>query len=554
MRRRLLIALTVFATLAVLAFAVPLCLTAATSRTQQLAGDRIGDADRFAALAVTAGALGDNRGLAAEVNRYHDLYGEPVLVVDARGLPIVNAGVDAADPAIAAAVAAARRNQRPATPARLLPWGPSTLLIARPVGSDVHVDGAVLITVSTARARTDIARVWAIVALGALAAMAVFTALALILSRWVLRPLAGLSAAVAGLTASLPKPRTTAAMTRRHGGPPELRAVAESVDTMALAVRDSAAAQRRLVDDTAHAMRNPLAALTIRLDSLEPAIPATAAATFHGATREVERLTALLDDLLTLAVAEGNAVTPARRVEPCDVRAVAADRIDAWHTAFDQAGMTLSLEDTVPAADRRDAQTGSRYELAGQDRHRLADRTGNGHAPADHAGNRQGLADHAGAGQGLAGRAGERHDLAGRTGDGHGSVERAGEGHGLPGSSSEAVSSVPADVLAQILDVALSNSSRYAGPGAHTRITVTPAPSEVTIIVADDGPGVPECELADLTTRFFRGSTAHGIGGSGLGLPIAAALVKSVHGRLAVEPVTPHGLAVVIGLPVGESS
>ncbi|WP_067709117.1 ATP-binding protein [Nocardia yamanashiensis] len=546
MRRRLLTALTVFATLAVLAFAVPLCLTAATSRTQQLAGDRIGDADRFAALAVTAGALGDNRGLAAEVNRYHDLYGEPVLVVDARGLPIVNAGVDAADPAIAAAVAAARRNQRPATPARLLPWGPSTLLIARPVGSDVHVDGAVLITVSTARARTDIARVWAIVALGALAAMAVFTALALILSRWVLRPLAGLSAAVAGLTASLPKPRTTAAMTRRHGGPPELRAVAESVDTMALAVRDSAAAQRRLVDDTAHAMRNPLAALTIRLDSLEPAIPATAAATFHGATREVERLTALLDDLLTLAVAEGNAVTPARRVEPCDVRAVAADRIDAWHTAFDQAGMTLSLEGTVPAADRRDGQTDSRYELAGQeaDRHRLADRTGNGHGPADHAGN----------GQGLAGRAGERHGLAGRTGAGHGSVERADEGQGLPGSSSEAVSSVPADVLAQILDVALSNSSRYAGPGAHTRITVTPAPGEVTIIVADDGPGVPDSELADLTTRFFRGSTAHGIGGSGLGLPIAAALVKSVHGRLAVEPVTPHGLAVIIGLPVGESS
>lgn len=536
MRRRLLIALTVFATLAVLAFAVPLCLTAATSRTQQLAGDRIGDADRFAALAVTAGALGDNRGLAAEVNRYHDLYGEPVLVVDARGLPIVNAGVDAADPAIAAAVAAARRNQRPATPARLLPWGPSTLLIARPVGSDVHVDGAVLITVSTARARTDIARVWAIVALGALAAMAVFTALALILSRWVLRPLAGLSAAVAGLTASLPKPRTTAAMTRRHGGPPELRAVAESVDTMALAVRDSAAAQRRLVDDTAHAMRNPLAALTIRLDSLEPAIPATAAATFHGATREVERLTALLDDLLTLAVAEGSAVTPARRVEPCDVRAVAADRIDAWHTAFDQAGMTLSLEDTVPAADRGAAPTGSRYELAGQegDRHRLADRTGNGH--------------------GLAGRAGERHDLAGRTGDGQGSVERAGESQRIADSGSEAVSSVPADVLAQILDVALSNSSRYAGPGAHTRITVTPAPGEVTIIVADDGPGVPDSELADLTTRFFRGSTAHGIGGSGLGLPIAAALVKSVHGRLAVEPVTPHGLAVVIGLPVGESS
>ncbi|WP_067821550.1 sensor histidine kinase [Nocardia inohanensis] len=465
MRRRLLFALTVFATLAVLAFAVPLCLTAATSRTQQLVGDRIGDADRFAALAVTAATLGDNRGLAAEVDRYQQLYGEPVLVVDARGAPIVNAGVDAGDPAIAAALAAARRNQRPATPARLLPWGPSTLLIARPVGSDVHVDGAVLITVSTAPARTDITRLWAVVAVGALAAMTVFTALALILSRWVLRPLAGLSAAVAALTASLPKPRTTAAMTRRHGGPPELRAVAESVDTMALAVRDSAAAQRRLVDDTAHAMRNPLAALTIRLDSLEPAIPATAAPTFHGATREVERLTALLDDLLTLAVAEGHAVTPVRHSRSCAVRAVAADRIDAWHSAFEQAGMALTLTGTET----------------------------------------------------------ERLEAA-----------------------------VSADVLAQILDVALSNSSRYAGPGAHTRITLSATAGGAAITVTDDGPGVPEPELADLTTRFFRGSTAQGIGGSGLGLPIAAALVKSVHGSLRIESVRPHGLAVIIELPAPE--
>ncbi|WP_369640133.1 sensor histidine kinase, partial [Nocardia sp. JMUB6875] len=312
MRRRLLIALTSFATVAVLAFAIPLCLTAATSRTQELVSGRSGDADRFAALTVTADRLGDQRALSMEVARYHDLYGELVLVVDARGVPVVNAGVDPRDTAVAAALSAARRNQRPATVSRLLPWSPPTVLIARPVGSDTHVDGAVLITASTDTARADITRVWVVVAVGALVAMAVFTALALVLSRWVLRPLAGLSSAVAELTATLPPSRTPATVvTRRHGGPPELRAVAQSVDAMAAAVHDSTRAQRRLIDDTAHAMRNPLAALTIRLDSLEPAIPEPAVATYRGATREVERLTGLLDGLLTLAVAERTEFDPA---------------------------------------------------------------------------------------------------------------------------------------------------------------------------------------------------------------------------------------------------
>ncbi|WP_228822987.1 sensor histidine kinase [Nocardia blacklockiae] len=471
MRRRVLAALTAFATLAVLAFAIPLCLTAATSRTQQLVLNRTGDAEWFAALADAAAGTGDNRALTVEAGRYHQLYGENVLVVDARGGTLANAGVDAASPAVVAALAAARRNQRPAPVAQLMPWSPATVLIARPVGTGVQVNGVVLIQAATARARTDILRTWGVVAAGGLAAMVVFVVLALVLSRWVLRPLAELSGAVEKLTETLPKPRPETVghttITRRHGGPPEIRAVAESFDAMALAVADSTEAQRQLVADTAHAMRNPLAALTIRLDSLEPAIPAHAAATFRGATAEVERLTGLLDGLLTLAVAEAtpdfDPAAPAAAAA-CDAVAVARDRADAWHSAFDHAGLTLTTDTT---ADRLDT-------------------------------------------------------------------------------------AVDADILAQILDVALSNSCRYAGAGAHTRLHVTRTADTVTLTVSDDGAGVPATELDRLTTRFFRSSTATA-GGSGLGLPIATALVKARHGRLDVRPVEPHGLAVVISLPAARS-
>jgi signal transduction histidine kinase len=468
MRRRLLAALTGFATIAVLAFAVPLCLIVATSRTQQLVLGRTGDADWLATLADTAATTGDSQALAMEVGRYHELYGEDVLVVDAHGLPIVNTGIDPASPRIGSAVAAARRNQRPAPVSQLMPWSPPTILIARPIGTGVQVDGAVVIEASTAHARADITCTWGIVVTGALVAMVLFIALALILSQWVLRPLAELSAAVAQLTTTLPTPRAEtvehASMTRRHGGPPEIRAVAASFDAMALAVVDSTAAQRQLVADTAHAMRNPLAALTIRLDSLEPAIPEQSAATFRGATAEVERLTGLLDGLLTLAVAEGTTdfdPAGAGRGTGCDAMQIARDRADAWHTAFEHAGLTLTVQ---PATEQ----------------------------PGDVA--------------------------------------------------------VPADVLAQILDVTLSNACRYAGPGAHTRLIVGAGAGWVTLTVSDDGVGVPAAELDRLTTRFFRGSTA-ATAGSGLGLPIAAALVTARHGALTVEPVQPHGLSVTIRLP-----
>ncbi|MFE3187866.1 ATP-binding protein [Nocardia sp. NPDC059240] len=536
MRRRLLIALTGFAALAVLAFAVPLCLTTATSRTQELVSGRGGDAERFASLTRTAQELGDHRALSMEVAGFHDLYGEAVLIVDARGATVINAGVDASDPRVVAALAAARRNQRPATVTRLRPWSPDPLLIARPVGSDMQVEGAVLIIASTSTARADITRVWLIVAAGALAALAVCGVLAWWLSRWVLRPLAGLSVAVAELTASLPRPRVRATVTRRHGGPPELRAVAQSFDSMAAAVRDSAHAQRRLIDDTAHALRNPLAALTIRLDSLQPAISDAAAATFRGATREVERLTGLLDGLLSLAVAEGTDLDPVTTsaTQHCDAMAVVEDRIDAWRTAFAEAGIALTATPTPTSAVHASAGPTTAEPLTGMATGAEPTATTFTHpapAPAAQVGAVAGATP---------------TDAPATPQTSPAAVRDCVESTSGPGV---AVAAVSADILAQILDVPLSNACRYAGAGTTTRLTVAATPGWVGITVADNGTGVPAAELDQLSTRFFRGSSSSGHTGSGLGLPIAAALASSRHGSLSVRAVDPHGLAVVVRLP-----
>ncbi|NEW48354.1 hypothetical protein GV789_28665, partial [Nocardia cyriacigeorgica] len=81
---------------------------------------------------------------------------------------------------------------------------------------------------AAAMASTDsaIARVWAVIALGAVGAMVVFILLALVLSRWVLRPTWRPADAVAELTATLPKPaprrrRAVDAGGERPAAPPE---------------------------------------------------------------------------------------------------------------------------------------------------------------------------------------------------------------------------------------------------------------------------------------------------------------------------------------------
>ncbi|MEU4342385.1 HAMP domain-containing sensor histidine kinase [Nocardia sp. NPDC023852] len=462
--------LLIFAGLAVFGFAVPLGAAVSTSRTQQLWFSRYVDAEWFAKLASHAMSTGDRQYLDAELQRYLRLYGERVLVVDAGGVVYANTGVDADDPAMVGILAEARSNRystRP--PQRLLTWDPETMLIARPIGVGMDLRGAVLVEASARRAQQDIADRWSLIAVAAWTSLALCTGLALVLSRWILRPLGRLSRAVGALTETLPRsdvPTPPTSMTQPHGGPPEIRDLAESFDTMAQTVSDSVESQRQLVADTAHAIRNPLAALSIRLEALHAVIPAKAEKSFRRASSQVDRLAAILDGLLRLAVAEtpdGFNPVHAEMDWPsrCDLGKILAEQVEAWEAAYERAGMSLSAN-TLPTS---------------------------------------------------------------------------------------VVVAAPEDALVQILDVVLSNSCRYAGEGARTWVSGWAEPEWATISVFDNGVGVAEEEIDKLTTRFFRGRSALP-GGSGLGLPIAAALAQRYRGRLTVTAASPHGLHVAIRLPM----
>ncbi|MFB6933947.1 sensor histidine kinase [Streptomyces chartreusis] len=352
MRTRVLTVVLAFAVLAVAGFAVPLLGVTATQRTEQLVAARTGDLDRFAGLAEQAAESGDTGALTAEVKRYAELYGEAVVVVDARREPVVQAGgLRATDPVVARLVDAALRNQRVSPGGTLRPWSRGDRLLARPVGTGTRVSGAVVLRASVRAAADDIALRWALVLAGAGLFAVACVLLARAATRWVVRPLHHLDRAVGALAAGLPAEHA------RAGGPPELRQLATGFNRMADAVTTALEQQRRLVADTSHQLRNPLAALRLRIDSLQLRLPDSATRTYTGVTGELERMEHLLDDLLALANAEHRAGELAVTDAPeacCDATGVAAAQVQLWQPVAEQAGVRL---DQAPGAVVRMACT-----------------------------------------------------------------------------------------------------------------------------------------------------------------------------------------------------
>ncbi|ALG08921.1 sensor histidine kinase [Kibdelosporangium phytohabitans] len=336
MRTRLLLVLFLLSAAAVAGFAWPLLESTAASRTQELLISRTAELDRFAALAQQADDTGDTQQLALEIRAYSELYGESVLVVDTRKRQVVaTGGVRAED--VLPLIDSALRNQAGPKPPELRPWSSGNLLLARPVGAGTRVAGAVVLKASVAVAASDVAHDWLLIVVGALVAALLFALLALVVSRWVLRPLAQLERGVLAIAAGEERTHVPA-----RAGPRELRALGASFNKMSDAVAEAAEQQRRLVADASHQLRNPMAALRLRVDSLAGQVKPDGMRTYNGCVAEVERMESLLDGLLALATAD-NADYRHSEEDTCDAATVLVERHDAWHTAADRAGVALRL-------------------------------------------------------------------------------------------------------------------------------------------------------------------------------------------------------------------
>ena len=93
----------------------------------------------------------------------------------------------------------------------------------------------------------------------------------------------------------------------------------------------------------------------------------------------------------------------------------------------------------------------------------------------------------------------------------------------------------------------LDNAVKFSPAGGIVRLDARGG-AQVSIAVADQGPGIPEAERARATERFYRGETARSTPGSGLGLALVQAVAQLHGGQLVLEDAAP-GLVARLVLP-----
>ncbi|MCA1298107.1 sensor histidine kinase [Stappia indica] len=95
----------------------------------------------------------------------------------------------------------------------------------------------------------------------------------------------------------------------------------------------------------------------------------------------------------------------------------------------------------------------------------------------------------------------------------------------------------------------IDNALKYSPDDSRVEIAMTTRADRIVIEVADRGIGIPERDLSQIGSRFYRASNTGGTGGSGLGLHTCRQLVGYHMGRLELRARNGGGTRASVFLP-----
>lgn len=342
MTRRLLLSYLALAFVILLGLEIPLAVLAQRHERDLSANQAAREAAGVAGLATEALEHERTSDLQSLATTYRASTGGEVAIVGRDGTALASSGQDTDNDAASewqALIHSALRG----TPASSFthdegrPWAAA----AAPVTVEGTVAGAVLLAIPADATENRIHDIWFGLGLFAAGVLVVTTVGGVILARSLSRPLARLGSAVGALGAG-----DLTARASEDRGPPQVRMLATEFNHMAARLSEVVSAQSRFVADASHQLRSPLTALRLRLENLEAESSPEAADGIAAAGREVQRLSRIVDGLLTLSRA--GADEPRR--ENLDVRSVITERCDAWSALADEKQVRLAdLGESKPA-------------------------------------------------------------------------------------------------------------------------------------------------------------------------------------------------------------
>ena len=451
LRRALLLAFAYVLLLAIVSFGIPLGLALRDRVDSEVRSQARNQADLVAATAADQLETEDAEALAALALRSAEAVRGRVLIVDAQGVVLADsAGSDqvgesyARRPEIATALSGrAFQDERHSDT-----LDADILATAVPIVRGGARAGAVRITQDVDDVNQSVRSASLGLVLVAALVLALGFAAGIVIARRLTTPLNALEGTARQIAGGDLERRAPVV------GTSEQRSLAMSFNEMTARLASALRAQREFVADASHQLRTPLSGLRLRLEEARASrLPEDAAHEVDAAMREVDRLSATVDELLLLSRA-GERDAPAEQLDLSELARATAAR---WSRAAAEKGMAVEVDADGPAAAYC--------------------------ARVD--------------------------------------VERA-------------------------LDTLVENALAYSADGG----TVTIAAAPGRLCVMDQGPGFAAGEEEQVFQRFHRGTASRGgARGSGLGLPIARALMERWGGTARVENRPGGGAAAILELP-----
>jgi signal transduction histidine kinase len=104
--------------------------------------------------------------------------------------------------------------------------------------------------------------------------------------------------------------------------------------------------------------------------------------------------------------------------------------------------------------------------------------------------------------------------------------------------------------MRQVFGIVLDNAIRYSHAGGEVRTHLLQKEGKLSVAVEDDGIGLSDDDRGRVFDRFYRAENARDhVSGSGLGLPVAKAIVEAHHGEIRLLPSATGGVRAEIFLP-----
>ncbi|CAM3193038.1 cell wall metabolism sensor histidine kinase WalK [Filibacter tadaridae] len=118
-------------------------------------------------------------------------------------------------------------------------------------------------------------------------------------------------------------------------------------------------------------------------------------------------------------------------------------------------------------------------------------------------------------------------------------------------SNKELFVEIDTDKMTQVIDNIISNALKYSPDGGNISFDVTLSNDVVTVMIADDGMGIPQANVKRIFDRFYRADRARSraMGGTGLGLAIAREMVMAHEGEIWAESEEGKGTTIFFTLP-----